>query len=313
VLRRMSRERATSIAASLWVPHKRVNARRGQLMRRFALDKSRSIDAGMTMSHVSLRNRDCALGSRIGSRIGGVRQGNGITLSLNDAAQVQPHNVTVAAVNYRGSDALEVRLTGTIAGPDTDTFAFVPGLDFHDGTIEVDVARNAAPERHCRARAFRRDCVPHRCARRELCLRELLHPADQWPRRRPGSPQPFDAVLSPTPAMISTACAARRRASMSPTPTFVPGEWTHLRIEVSGATARLYVGAATQPTLIVRDLKRGADAHGTVGLFVDTAPTATPQFVRQAAIVLRFRRSHHIAAHSLANVGIKGALDDLRF
>jgi hypothetical protein len=48
----------------------------------------------------------------------------------------------------------------------------------------------------------------------------------------------------------------------------VPGEWTHLRIEVSGASAQLYVGAATQPTLIVRDLKRGADARGTVGLFV---------------------------------------------
>jgi hypothetical protein len=48
----------------------------------------------------------------------------------------------------------------------------------------------------------------------------------------------------------------------------VPGEWTHLRIEVSGASARLYLGGATQPALIVRDLKRGADAHGTVGLFV---------------------------------------------
>ncbi len=28
----------------------------------------------------------------------------------------------------------------------------------------------------------------------------------------------------------------------------------------------VYVGAATQPTLIVHDLKRGADAHGNIGL-----------------------------------------------
>jgi hypothetical protein len=49
----------------------------------------------------------------------------------------------------------------------------------------------------------------------------------------------------------------------------VPGEWTHLRIDVSGATAKLYVGNAVQPTLIVQDLKRGAAAHGTVGLYVD--------------------------------------------
>ena len=48
----------------------------------------------------------------------------------------------------------------------------------------------------------------------------------------------------------------------------VPGEWTHLRIEVSGANAQLYVGASGQPVLIVHDLKRGSDAHGTVGLFV---------------------------------------------
>ena len=49
----------------------------------------------------------------------------------------------------------------------------------------------------------------------------------------------------------------------------MPDEWTHLRIEVSGADARLYVGTVAQPVLIVRDLKRGANAHGTVGLFVD--------------------------------------------
>jgi hypothetical protein len=42
-----------------------------------------------------------------------------------------------------------------------------------------------------------------------------------------------------------------------------------LRIEVAGATARLYVGVAAQPVLIVNDLKRGPDAHGIVGLFVD--------------------------------------------
>ena len=54
----------------------------------------------------------------------------------------------------------------------------------------------------------------------------------------------------------------------------VPGEWTHLRIEVAGATARLYVGAAAQPVLIVNDLKRGAAAHGAIGLFVGVGTDA---------------------------------------
>src|SRR5690349_4908476 len=78
----------------------------------------------------------------------------GVTLALNDAAQVKPHNVTVTASNYRGSDALEVRLTGPYRGPDTDTFAFVPGLDFHDGTIEVDVAGMPLPSAPPGARGF---------------------------------------------------------------------------------------------------------------------------------------------------------------
>src|SRR5438270_8450567 len=81
-------------------------------------------------------------------------QGEGVTLALNDAAQVQPHNVTATAVRYRGSDALEVRLTGPYRGPDTDTFAFVPGFDFHNGTIEVDVAGTPLPSALPGARGF---------------------------------------------------------------------------------------------------------------------------------------------------------------
>src|SRR5260221_11067663 len=72
-------------------------------------------------------------------------QRDDVTRSLNDAAQVQPHNVTVTAVNYRGSDALEVRLTGPYRGPDTDTFPFVPGLAFPDGPIETDSPRTPPP------------------------------------------------------------------------------------------------------------------------------------------------------------------------
>jgi hypothetical protein len=50
--------------------------------------------------------------------------------------------------------------------------------------------------------------------------------------------------------------------------------WTHLRIEVSGANAQFYVGTASQPVLIVHDLKHGADAHGSVELWVDNGTDA---------------------------------------
>jgi hypothetical protein len=44
------------------------------------------------------------------------------------------------------------------------------------------------------------------------------------------------------------------------------GAWTNLRIEVRGTTARLYVNGATQPALVVNDLKHGA-SRGAIALW----------------------------------------------
>jgi hypothetical protein len=45
-----------------------------------------------------------------------------------------------------------------------------------------------------------------------------------------------------------------------------PGVWTKMRIVVSGTEARLYVNGATQPCLLVNDLKLGA-THGQIALW----------------------------------------------
>jgi hypothetical protein len=196
-----------------------------------------------------------------------VAQDSAISLPLNDAAVVRPRNVTVKAVHYRGSDALEVRQTGPYRGPDPDTFAFVPGLDFHDGTIEVDVAGSVLPDAPADARgfvgvAFRIDADGGSFACEGLYIRPTNGRAEDQVRRNhatqyfsyPG--YDFDRLRREAPARYEAYT------------DLVPDEWTHLRIDVSGSTARLYVGAAAQPVLIVRDLKRGPDAHGTVGLWV---------------------------------------------
>jgi hypothetical protein len=194
-------------------------------------------------------------------------QGNATALSLSDASQVRPRNVTVEAVRYGGSEALEVRQTGPYRGFDADTFAFVPGLDFHDGTIEVDAAGSLLPDAPRDARgfigiAFRIDTRNESFACEGLYVRPTNGRADDQVRRNrstqyfsyPG--YDFDRLRREAPGRYESYA------------DLVPDEWTHLRIEVSGATARLYVGGATQPALVVGDLKRGADAHGSVGLFV---------------------------------------------
>ena len=196
-----------------------------------------------------------------------VAQENAIAMPLNDAALVQPRHVTMKATRYRGSDALEVRQTGPYRGFDTDTFAFVPGLDFHDGTIEVDVAGSSLPDAPANARgfvgiAFRIDEQGGTFACEGLYIRPSNGRAgDQLRRNRstqyfsyPG--YDFDRLRREAPGQYESYVDLE------------VGEWTHLRIEVAGAQARLYVGGAAQPALIVNDLKRGAEAHGTVGLFV---------------------------------------------
>lgn len=193
-------------------------------------------------------------------------QGRAIVLPLGDAAEVRPHNVTVKAVRLDGVGALEVRLTGPYRGPDTDTVAFVPALDFHDGTIEVDVAGSTLPGAPPGARGFigvmfRIDTNGDTFAGEGFYIRPSNGRAEDQVRRNhatqyfsyPG--YDFDRLRRESPAQYEAYV------------DLVPGEWTHLRI--AGETARFYVGAAAQPVLIVRDLKRGGQAHGTVGLWVD--------------------------------------------
>jgi hypothetical protein len=47
----------------------------------------------------------------------------------------------------------------------------------------------------------------------------------------------------------------------------VEGEWTKIKIEVSGAKARLYINDSPQPVLVVNDLKHG-DREGAVALWI---------------------------------------------
>ena len=50
----------------------------------------------------------------------------------------------------------------------------------------------------------------------------------------------------------------------------VPGEWTKIKIEVSGVKARLFVNDSTQPVLVINDLKHG-DSEGAVALWIGLA------------------------------------------
>src|SRR5438128_1013574 len=72
---------------------------------------------------------------------------------------------------------------------------------------------------------------------------------------------------------------ARRKRKETPSKyeayvDLVPGAWTKIKVEVRGEQARLYVHDNEQPTLIVKDVRSGANGHGGVALWLEPGTVA---------------------------------------
>jgi hypothetical protein len=135
---------------------------------------------------------------------------------------------------------------------------------FHNGAIEVDVAGQPAAGSFADARgfvgiAFR---VQGDGAKYELIyLRPTNGRADDMLRRNHSTqyeaePEwPWSRLRSESPGVYESYVDLET------------GAWTRYRIVVKGTRAELYVNGATQPCLIVKDLKLG-DATGGIALWI---------------------------------------------
>ena len=191
--------------------------------------------------------------------------------SLVDLAAVQANHVIPSIVTHQASQALRLVLAPDAVTPDNPNFAIVRDIDFHNGSIEVWLAgrtvADAPPEvRGFAGLAFRiaPDCSQFECV--------YLRPANgraEVQLRRNRSIQYF--------SYPDFKFDRLRREAAGEYESYVDlevGAWTRLRIDVDGATARVFVHDAPQPTLIVNDLKHGSDAHGAIGLYIDRGTEA---------------------------------------
>jgi hypothetical protein len=157
-----------------------------------------------------------------------------------------------------------VKALQLVAAADNDSVALVKDLDFKDGTLEVDLAGLPGPGAANTARgfvgvAFR--SAPHAAAFDCFYLRPTNGRADDQLRRNHSAQyvsEPdygWERLRTQTPGVYESYVDLET------------GAWTHVKIEVNGVRARLFVNGAAQPSLIVNDLKRGVTS-GAIGLWI---------------------------------------------
>jgi hypothetical protein len=193
------------------------------------------------------------------------------SFALDSVRGLQPHNVTVEAVTYQGRKAVRVMpaaaANAEMLAPKNGEgggIVVLPATGFHDGTIYVEVAgkprAGATPDaRGFVGVAFRVAADPskYECfyirptngraddqLRRNHSAQYISMPEYEWSRLRKETPGQYESYVD-----------------------LVPGEWTKIRVEVSGTKARLYVNDAPQPALVVNDLKHG-NVKGAVALWI---------------------------------------------
>ncbi len=185
-----------------------------------------------------------------------------ITMSKENLEANQVH---LSFVKIEGKDIVKVDADTTIKGTDEATIVKIKGTDFKNGTIEVKVLsrlqKNAPPSsRGFIGMAFR---IGEKNEKFEsIYIRPTNGRADDQIRRNHSiqyfafPDYRFDKLRKTEPEKYESY------ADMA------LNEWITLRIEVEGQKAKLFVNNAKQPSLIVNDLKLGADNSGSIGLWV---------------------------------------------
>jgi hypothetical protein len=199
------------------------------------------------------------------------------TYPLESIAGLTLHNVDAQPLTLQGKKGLRLtlaeetsrRLAGVPAEDprwvNLEQYASIDGLEFGNGTIEVEIAGEPAPGAGQGARGFvgiafrlQKDKEAYDAfylrptngraedqERRNHATQYISHPDWPWFRLRKETPSRYESYVD-----------------------LVPGQWTRIKIEVRGEHGQLYVHGAEHPVLIVNDVKSGAQGKGAVALWI---------------------------------------------
>ena len=180
------------------------------------------------------------------------------------------HNVKAESATYLGRRGMRITDAAPEGLDDGGRFAVVPGTSFQDGTIEVNLSGDTAPNAPENLRGFvgiafrvTPDRSHFECfylrpkngrsqdqLQRNHSAQYISMPGFGWQKLRLESPGKYESYVD-----------------------VVPGQWTQVRIQVAGSRAALYVHGAAQPTLVVNDLKQ-SPVTGAIALWVGVGTIA---------------------------------------
>ena len=180
--------------------------------------------------------------------------------SAQAARDLTPHRVRIQEAELAGKRG--IRIVEDSIVPNGEAYAIVKDSAFHNGRIEVELAGKPAEGTFAAARGF-------------VGLLFRLHDGQfEYIYLRPTNGRADDQLRRNHTTQYSSFpsfdYAESRKQAPGMYESYVdmePGVWTRVAIEVDGPRARLFVNGASQPCLIVNDLKLG-DSSGAVGLWI---------------------------------------------
>lgn len=184
-----------------------------------------------------------------------------------------------STVSVDGRPALRVAKAERFDEFDIDTMALADGLDFHNGVIEARVMSRLLPDAPDFARGFTGITFrvsPSAAEFESFYVRPTNGIGCEDPIRRQHGCQYF-SYPGYTFAYFRHHAIEGYEA---PLPQIALDRWIDIRAVIEGDSARFYVDGSGDPSLMVDDLKHGANARGGVGIYVDTGTEAFVQCLK---------------------------------
>src|SRR6266487_2633681 len=183
-----------------------------------------------------------------------------------DKDKLEAVNVSMSVEHLMGRRVVKVIKDSAVKNSDQPTFVKAEGVDFKNGTIEVNILSRLLSNAPGSARGFigvafrindsnsKFECIYIRPTngrasdqlRRNHTIQYFSFPDYKFERLRKEAPGEYESY-----------------ADMG------LNEWIKLKIIVNDSQAKFFINDGKQPALIVNDLKHGANSSGAIGLWVD--------------------------------------------